>query len=121
MDTEKNHGLVHTPNDVAKWGDSENMSCKTPETGHKLWVKANGGKTNQGPAANRTMMKHTLRKEASELCCEAIQGKNALFALFAYYTYIAFFALMALTSYLQPGPRTEKFSSGQGLIYALER
>jgi hypothetical protein len=57
-----------------RWGDPENMSCETPETGHKEWVKKQGGKTNQGPQVQLSMMKHTLRKEASALLVEAIQG-----------------------------------------------
>ena len=34
-------------------------------------------KTNQGPAANLSMMTHTLRKQASALCCEAVQGTDS--------------------------------------------
>lgn len=68
------HSIKHAPNDVLRWGDLINMSCEPPETGHKLWVKQQGGKTNQGTAVQRSMMTHTLRKEASALCCEAIQG-----------------------------------------------
>lgn len=68
------HSIKHASNDVARWCDTVNTSCETPELGHKNWVKEQGGQTNQGPAAQLTMMKHTLRKEASALCCEAIQG-----------------------------------------------
>jgi hypothetical protein len=50
------------------------MSCDAPETSHKLWIKEQGDCTNQGPAAQLTMLNHTLRKEASELLCEAAQG-----------------------------------------------
>ena len=69
METEKNHSLKHAPNDIAKWGDSVNTSCEGPETGHKDWVKKQGGKTNQGPTVALSMAQHTMRKEASALLC----------------------------------------------------
>ena len=68
------HSIKHVPSDIVKWGNTENTSCEGPETNHKFWVKTQGGKTNQGQTANKTMMNHTLRKEASALLCEAIQG-----------------------------------------------
>ena len=77
MHNEKNHSIVHGGGDIAKWGDLINMSCEAPETGHKFWIKEPGGCTNQGPAAAALtviMMNHALRKEASELLCEAVQG-----------------------------------------------
>ena len=74
IDTEKMHSIKHVPSDIVKWGNTENTSCEGPETNHKFWVKTQGGKTNQGQTANKTMMNHTLRKEASALLCEAIQG-----------------------------------------------
>ncbi len=73
MHNEKNHSMKHGGGDIAKWADLINMSCEAPETGHKLHIKEPGG-TNQGPAAALIMMNHTLRKEASELLCEAVQG-----------------------------------------------
>lgn len=74
IETEKMHSIKHVPNDICRWGDTENMSCEGPEFNHKKWIKAQGGKTNQGQTANKTMMTHSLRKEASALLCEAIQG-----------------------------------------------
>jgi hypothetical protein len=74
MANEKNHSLRHGGGDVAKWADPINMSCDAPENAHKLWIKEQGDCTNQGPAAQLTMLNHTLRKEASELLCEAAQG-----------------------------------------------
>jgi hypothetical protein len=74
MQNEKNHSLKHGGGDVGKWGDPINMSCDAPETAHKLWIKEQGDCTNQGPAAQLTMLNHSLRKEASELLCEAVQG-----------------------------------------------
>ena len=74
MANEKNHSLRHGGGDVAEWGDPINMSCDAPENAHKLWIKEQGDCTNQGPAAQLTMLNHTLRKEASELLCEAAQG-----------------------------------------------
>ena len=74
MHNEKNHSMKHGGGDIAKWADLINMSCEAPETGHKLHIKEPGGCTNQGPAAALTMMNHTLRKEASEFLCEAVQG-----------------------------------------------
>ena len=70
-------------------GDSINMSCEAPETGHKEWVKKQGAKTNQGPAISFSMAQlppqHTVRKEASALLCEAVQG--AFVEYYAYFTY----------------------------------
>ena len=74
MANEKNHSLKHGGGDVAKWGDPINMSCDAPETAHKLWIKEQGDCTNQGPAAQLTMLNHTLQKEASDLLCEAVEG-----------------------------------------------
>jgi hypothetical protein len=74
MDNEKNHSIKHGSNDVAKYADIINMSCETPEDAHKFWIKEPGGCTNQGPEAALTMMHHALRKEASTLLCEGVQG-----------------------------------------------
>ena len=68
------HSIVHGAADVMRWGDPENMSAEAPETGHKEWVKKQGGKTNQGPQVQLSMLKHTLRKDASAMLCEAIEG-----------------------------------------------
>ncbi len=75
MHNEKNHSIVHVSSDIARWADIINMSCEAPETGHKFWIKEPGGCTNQGPASALTMMNHSLRREASELLCEAVQGR----------------------------------------------
>ena len=87
VETEKMHSIKHTPNDIVRWGDTENMSCDGPENNHKKWIKAQGGKTNQGQTANKTMMTHSLRKEASALLCEAIQGNMNTYL--AYYCFLS--------------------------------
>ena len=79
------HSIVHGAADVMRWGDPENMSAEAPETGHKEWVKKQGGKTNQGPQVQLSMMKHTLRKEASELLGEAIEGATCSIMHILYY------------------------------------
>ena len=72
------HSIDHMPKDIACWGDTDNMdmNLKAAELAHKNWIKQQGGKTNQGPAVQKSMMIHTLRKEASALCCEAVQGAS---------------------------------------------
>ena len=72
------HSIKHAPNDVLRWGDTENMNAEGPENLHKEFVKAQGGTTNQGPTLPKTLMTHCLRKEASAsaLLLEAVQGKN---------------------------------------------
>ena len=70
------HSIQHAPNDIARWGDTDNMDVEAAELAHKNWIKQQGGKTNQGPAVQKSMMIHTLRKEASALCCEAVQGDS---------------------------------------------
>lgn len=77
-DTEKMHSIEYAPKDIARWGDTDNTNVEAPELAHKNWIKQQGGKTNQGPAAQKSMMIHTLRKEASALCCEAVQGTNCI-------------------------------------------
>ena len=74
--TEKMHNIIHAPNNIILWADPEpeNMSCEGPETNHKKWVKGQGGKTNQSETSNKTMMNHSLRKEASALLCETVQS-----------------------------------------------
>ena len=78
------HSIKHAPNDVLRWGDTENMNVEGPENLHKEWVKAQGGKTNQGPTSHRTLMTHCLRKEASALLSEAVQGKTNTHMLISY-------------------------------------
>ena len=104
METEKNHSLKHAPisqppNDIVnnvKWADSINMSCEAPETGHKDWVKKQGGKTNQGPAVALCMVQHTVQKGIHVLLCEAVQGafliNCAYFTCFETYAYVTYFA-----------------------------
>jgi hypothetical protein len=55
--------------------DNEASKCEAPEKGHKTWVGQQGGKTNQGPESQLSMMLHSVRKECSSLLCEAVQGK----------------------------------------------
>ena len=68
------HSIKHAPNDIARYGDTENLNVEGPENLHKDWVKRQGGKTNQGSSSQKTMMVNSLRKEASALLCEAVQG-----------------------------------------------
>ena len=75
------HSIRHVANDIARWADTVNTNTEAPEGGHKKWVKGQGGKTNQGPAANLSMMTHTVRKAASALCCEGVQGKIMIIVL----------------------------------------
>ena len=82
MATGKNHSIRHTPGDVARYCDAINVSCDAPEEAHKLWVKAQGAGTNEGPQAQLGMMLHSLHKEASALLCEAVQG-NVCVLLFS--------------------------------------
>ena len=63
MATGKNHSMLHTPGDVARYCDAINVSCDTPEEAHKIWVKKQGVCTNQGPQAQLSMMLHSLHKE----------------------------------------------------------
>ncbi len=74
MRNKKNHSIMYGGGDEAKYADIINTSCDAPEDGHKFWIKEPGGNTNQGPDAALTMMLHSLRKEASALLCEGVQG-----------------------------------------------
>ena len=78
MATRKNHSIIHAPGDVCRYGDAINVSCDPPEDAHKIWVKEQGGGTNQGPQAQLSMMLHSLHKKASVLLCEAVQGNAHL-------------------------------------------
>ena len=31
IETEKMHSIKHVPNDIIRWGNTENMSCEGPE------------------------------------------------------------------------------------------
>ena len=66
--TEDVHSIKHAPNDIIRWADPENMSREGPETNHKKWVKGQGGKTHQSDTSNKTVMNHSLQKEASASC-----------------------------------------------------
>ena len=74
MATEKVHSIIHSPNDVARFGHYLNYCCEAPEKEHKIWVGQQGEKTNQSPEVHLTMMIHSLRKEGSAVLCEAVQG-----------------------------------------------
>ena len=76
MATGKNHSIQHTPTDVCNYGDAINCSTEAPEEAHKDWVKEQGVCTNQGPHVQKTMMMHSLRKQAGALLCEAVQGNT---------------------------------------------
>ena len=76
MDNEKNHSMVHCGDDSENYGDAINYRGEAPEKVHKLWIRQQGGKTNQGSSSKFTMMDHCRRKEASALLCEAVQGEN---------------------------------------------
>jgi len=92
MATGKNHSIRHTPGDVARFCDAINVSCDAPEEAHKKWVKEQGVCTNQGPHVQLTLMLHSLRKEASSLLCEAVQGSVSYSAYSAYYSYLFYSA-----------------------------
>ena len=73
MDTEKVHSIKHCHVDVTNSANPINCSCDAPEGGHKKWVHEQGLKTNQGPSAAKTLMTHSLNKEASQLLCDAMR------------------------------------------------
>ena len=75
----ENRSIIHTPTDIARYGDAINFSCDPPEEAHKTWVEEEGVCTNQGPQVQLSMMLYSLRKEASALLCEAVQGRFAVF------------------------------------------
>ena len=73
MEIEKAHSIKHCHLEVIHFGNLLNCSCDGPEGGHRKWVKLQGAKTNQGETAALTIMEHSIRKEASELLCDAVQ------------------------------------------------
>ena len=88
MGTEKVHSVIHSPNDVARFCHYLNFCCEAPEKGHRMWVGQQGEKTNQGPEVQLTMMIHSLRKEASAVLCEAVQGEFLYQVYYStYFTY----------------------------------
>jgi hypothetical protein len=73
MDTEKVHSIKHCHVDVSNWANPINCCCDGPEGGHKTWVHQQGLKTNQGSSSAKTLMTHSLNKEASQLLCDAMR------------------------------------------------
>ena len=73
MDTEKVHSIKHCHVDVTNYANPINCCCDGPEGGHKTWVHEQGLKTNQGPSSAKTLMTHSLNKEASQLLCDAMR------------------------------------------------
>jgi len=73
MDTEKVHSIKHCHIDVTNYSNPINCCCDGPEGGHKKWVHQQGLKTNQGATAAKTLMTHSLNKEASQLLCDAVR------------------------------------------------
>jgi hypothetical protein len=59
--------------DVTNVANPINSCCNWPGGGHKKWVHHQGLKTNQGATSAKTMMKHSLNKEASLLLCDAMR------------------------------------------------
>ena len=73
MDTERVHSIKHCHLDVTNYANPINCCCDGQEGGHKTWVHQQGLKTSQGPSAAKTMMTHSLNKEASQLLCDAMR------------------------------------------------
>ena len=94
----KMHSIDHTPKDIACWGDTDNIACwgdtdnmdvEAAKPAHKNWIKQQGGQNNHGPAVQKSMMIHTLRKEAGALCCKAVQGASSTICII-YIIYIIY-------------------------------
>jgi hypothetical protein len=73
MDTEKVHSIKHCHVHVTNYGNPINCCCDGPEGGHKTWVHEQGLRTNQGSSSAKTLMTHSLNKEASQLLCDAVR------------------------------------------------
>ena len=73
MDTEKVHSIKHCHVDVTNFANPVNCCCDGPEGGHKTWVHEQGLRTNQGHTSAKTLMTHSLNKEASQLLCDAMR------------------------------------------------
>ena len=73
MDTEKVHSIKHGHVDVTNYANPINCCCDGPEGGHKTWVHQQGLRTNQGSSSAKTLMTHSLNKEASQLLCDAVR------------------------------------------------
>ena len=85
--TKEMHSIKHAPNEIIQWADPENMSCEGPETNHKKWVKGQGGKTNQSETSNKTMMNHSLQKDATFKVMCANELSLHTYTYIAYITY----------------------------------
>ncbi len=70
MDTEKVHSIKHCHVDVTNYANPINCSCDGPEGGQKTWVHEQGIRTNQGSSSAKTLMTHSLNKEASKCWVE---------------------------------------------------
>ena len=66
----------HCHVDVANYANPINCSSDGPEGGHKTWVHQQGLRTNQGSSSAKTLMTHSLNKEASQLLCHAVPGRG---------------------------------------------
>jgi hypothetical protein len=73
MDTEKVHSIKHCHLDVINYANPINRCCDGPEGGHRKWVLQQGLKTDQGSTMAKTMMTHSLNKEASLLLCDTMR------------------------------------------------
>ena len=73
VDTEKVHSIKHCHVDVSNWANLINCCCYGPEGGHKTWAHQQGLKTNQGASSAKTLMTHSLNKEAYQLLCDAMR------------------------------------------------
>ena len=73
METEKVHSIKHCHVDVTNYANPMNCCTDGPEGGHKTWVHEQGLRTNQGSSSAKTLMEHSLNKEASQLLCDAVR------------------------------------------------
>jgi hypothetical protein len=73
LDTEKVHSIKHCHLDVINFANPINCCCNGPAGGHRKWVHQQELKTNQGSTSAKTMMTHSLNKEASLLLCDAME------------------------------------------------
>ena len=47
------HSIQHAPNDIARWGDTDNMDVEAAELAHKNWIKQQGGKNQSRPSCTK--------------------------------------------------------------------
>ena len=79
MGTEKAHSIrVYRAQSVGGLRQPISGSCDGPDRGHRIWVKQQDSKINQGDASEsaQTMMLHSLHKEALQILCNAVQANN---------------------------------------------